>query len=89
MSAGVTLRRLLFPPRCASCGTLIGTRSELPVALCRACEVKWDAAKNALCHCCGYPVADCENSVPMLARHGVDTLLKLVEYDPQKQNDVP
>ena len=89
MSAGVVLRRLLFPPRCASCGALLGGADKnAPLALCRACEVKWDAHKNALCRCCGYPVADCTRSVPMLTRHGVDTLLKLTEYDPQKPQSV-
>ena len=89
MRAGVALRRLLFPPRCASCGVLLdGADRNEPLALCKACEVKWDAHKNALCRCCGYPIADCKRSVPMLARHGVDALLKLTEYDPQKPNSV-
>lgn len=89
MSARQALRRLLFPPRCACCGELIdGAYKAQPLALCKTCAVGWDAQKNALCHCCGYPVVDCENSVPMLARHGVDTLVKLVEYDPQKPNEV-
>ncbi len=89
MSAGVILRRLLYPPRCAACGVLLdGADKNMPLALCKACAVKWDAHKNALCHCCGYPVADCKRSVPMLARHGVDTLVKLTEYDPQKPNSV-
>ncbi len=89
MSAGVVLRRLLYPPRCASCGVLLGGADrDVPLALCQACKVKWDSHKNALCHCCGYPVADCKRSVPMLARHGVDTLLKLTEYDPQKPQSV-
>ncbi len=89
MSAGKTLRRLLFPPRCASCGVLLDrAEGAQPRALCKACAVKWDAQKNALCHCCGYPVSDCKNSVPMLTRHGVNTLVKLVEYDPQKQGEV-
>lgn len=89
MSARRALRRLLFPPRCAACGVLIdGANREQPLALCKACEVKWDVQKNALCHCCGYPVHDCAHSVPMLARHGVETLVKLVEYDPQKPGEV-
>ncbi len=89
MSAGTVLRRLLFPPCCAACGVLLdGADENQPLALCNACAIKWDAHKNALCHCCGYPVSDCKRSVPMLARHGVDTLVKLVEYDPQKQHAV-
>lgn len=89
MSVGVALRRLLFPPRCAACGVLLDVRDKKePLALCKACEVKWDAQKNVLCHCCGNPVFDCERTVPMLARHGVSTLLKMVEYDPQKPASV-
>lgn len=89
MSAGVVLRRLLYPPRCAACGVLLDRADkDAPLALCKACEVKWDGHKNALCHCCGYPVADCKRSVPMLARHGVHTLIKLTEYDPQKPHSV-
>lgn len=89
MSVGVKLRRLLFPPRCAACGELLGGVDQTaPLALCRACTVKWDSHKNALCHCCGYPVADCKRPVPTLARHGVDTLVKLTEYDPQKPQSV-
>ena len=89
MSAGRTLRRLLFPPRCAACGALIGgaDRKE-PLALCKACLVKWDAHKNALCHCCGYPVADCTRPISTMPRHGMDTLIKLVEYEPQKRAGV-
>lgn len=89
MRASVVLRRLLYPPRCAACGVLLdGADKDAPLALCKACAVKWDGHKNALCHCCGYPVADCKRSVPMLARHGADTLLKLTEYDPQKPSSV-
>lgn len=89
MSAGTVLRRLLYPPRCAACGVLLDKApKEQPMALCKACAVKWDGHKNALCHCCGYPVADCKRPVPMLARHGVQTLLKLTEYDPQKPHSV-
>ena len=89
MSARVVLRRLLFPPRCAACGVLIdGAHQARPLALCKTCAVGWDAGKNALCHCCGYPVHDCARSVPMLERHGVGTLVKLVEYDPQKPGEV-
>lgn len=83
------LRRLLFPPKCAACGVLLdGADREEPRALCKACLVKWDAQKNALCHCCGYPVADCKNPVAMMPRHGIDTLIKLVEYEPQKRSGV-
>ena len=89
MSAWVALRRLFFPPRCSACGVLTDRAQQTqPLALCKACAVNWDAHKNALCHCCGYPVADCKRSVPMLARHGVDTLVKLTEYDPQKPASV-
>lgn len=80
------LRRLLFPPRCAACDALLdNVYDPEPRALCKACLVGWDGAKNALCHCCGYPVADCTKPVPMMSRHGIDTLLKLVEYEPQKR----
>lgn len=89
MSAGRMLRRLLFPPRCAACGVLLKSgMSHEPKALCRECLVKWDAQKNALCHCCGYPVADCTRPVPMMPRHGMHTLIKLVEYEPQKRSGV-
>lgn len=83
------LRRLLYPPKCAACGVLLeGVRSEAPLALCKSCLVKWDAQKNALCHCCAYPVADCTNPVNSMPRHGIDTLIKLVEYQPQKRSGV-
>lgn len=83
------LRRLLFPPKCAACGELLGNMQDLaPKALCSSCLVKWDAQKNQLCHCCGYPVADCERPVPSMPRHGIEVLCKLVEYDPQKPANV-
>ena len=89
MRTAVVLRRLLYPPRCAACGALSGgADQDKPIALCKNCEVIWDGHKNALCHCCGYPVADCKRPVPMLARHGVNTLLKLTEYEPQKPHSV-
>ena len=79
------LRRLLFPPKCAACGELLGDiQNPSPKALCSACLVKWDAQKNQLCHCCGYPVGDCERPVPSMPRHGIEALCKLVEYDPNQ-----
>lgn len=83
------LRRLLFPPKCAGCGVLLDRAYDpAPKALCKTCLVKWDAQKNELCHCCGYPVADCTRPVPMMPRHGIETLCKLVEYDPGKPGSV-
>ena len=89
MSGRVLLRRLLFPPRCAYCGVLLdGIERKEPRALCKSCLVGWDTHKNALCDCCGGPVSECEKSLSVMARHGVYTLLKLVQYDPQKPNEI-
>lgn len=83
------LRRLLFPPRCAACGELLdGADRQEPRALCKPCLVQWDMQKNALCHCCSYPVSDCTNPVNTMPRHGIDTLIKLVEYEPAKRSGV-
>ena len=79
------LRRLLFPPRCASCGVLLDdAHNPAPRALCGECLVKWDAQKNELCHCCGYPASDCTKPVPMMPRHGIEKLVRLAEYQPQR-----
>lgn len=86
----LTLRRLLFPPVCAACGVLLEAHADRsPCALCSACAVEWDRAKNTPCHCCGMPVMDCTNPPVMAPRHGVHTLLRLVEYYPDKKNAVP
>ena len=83
------LRRLLFPPRCAACGQLLDDAfSAAPRALCAPCLVKWDAQKQALCHCCGEPVTDCKHPVNAMSKHGIGTLIKLVEYEPQKRSGV-
>lgn len=82
-----TLRRLLFPPKCASCGALLdGLRDTAPQALCKECAVRWDEEKNRPCHCCGYPVMDCTAPPAMPNRHGIHTLLRLVEYHPEKRS---
>ncbi len=83
------LRRLLFPPKCAACSVLLDDAfSAAPRALCAPCLVKWDAQKEALCHCCGEPVADCKRPVNAMPRHGIDALIRLVEYEPQKRGGV-
>ena len=84
-----TLRRLLFPPRCAACGELLdGMHRPVPRALCKDCAVRWDEAKNRPCHCCGYPITDCTASPAMPSRHGVKTLLRLVEYVPDRRFEI-
>lgn len=84
-----TLRRLLFPPRCAACGVLLEALTDtLPRALCTECAIEWDRAKNTPCHCCGMPVMDCIHPPVMTPRHGVHTLIRLVEYLPDKKNTV-
>lgn len=90
MSANVKmLRRLLFPPKCAACGVLLEAFcDERPRALCKTCAVKWDEAKNRPCHCCGLPVTDCTASMSMTQRHGVDSLIRLVEYLPDRKAEV-
>lgn len=81
-----TIRRLFFPPKCAACGELLDAlRDSAPKALCKDCLVKWDQAKNRPCKCCGFPVMDCTTSPAMPSRHGVGTLIRLVEYVPDKQ----
>lgn len=84
-----TLRRLLFPPRCAACGVLLeALADQSPRALCPACAIEWDRAKNTPCHCCGMPAMDCIQPAVMMPRHGVHTLIRLTEYFPEKKNAV-
>lgn len=83
------LRRLFFPPKCAGCGELIENVQEAsPRALCKNCAVKWDQAKNQPCHCCGLPVMDCTTVPAMPARHGVQALLRLTEYVPDRAYEI-
>lgn len=84
-----TLRRLFFPPKCAACGELLEAfRDASPRALCKNCLVKWDQAKNRPCQCCGLPVMDCTESPAMPKRHGIDTLIRLARYVPDKKYEI-
>ena len=54
------LTKLLFPPRCAACGSLLDWyRTQDTDALCPTCLCEWESAKDVTCGICGSRVTLC------------------------------
>ncbi len=54
------LRRLLFPPRCAACKSLLDWFGDgSPAALCRSCASLWQEEQREVCTVCALPVLSC------------------------------
>lgn len=80
---GKTLRRLLFPPYCVSCGELLPYNAEGGEAvLCRNCRGEFETEKLRECRQCGLPQLDCRCIPPLLAEVGVREVIRLAAYRP-------
>ncbi len=83
MSASTTLRALLFPPKCVSCGTLFafeGFSAGEPMPLCESCQKQWKSELLDSCASCGRAVSLCACPTETLQRAGCDSFRKLAYY---------
>lgn len=81
------LSRLLYPPKCCACGTLL-QKDILDMrvrALCESCRAKWEYAELAVCPKCGREYSRCNCMPGILRGSGAAAALKLVPYN--KYND--
>lgn len=86
-----TVRSLLFPPRCVSCGSLLdfgGIGEEGRRALCPACEPLWREERERPCERCRERVDLCKCQTEELILAGCRELRKLVYYDPKRRSTV-
>ena len=75
--------RLIFVPKCASCGERMPFDSE--AVLCPVCRTRYENAKETTCVCCASRMADCLCLPEGMTRHGIKRMAKLVPYEPQKE----
>lgn len=86
-----TLKRLLFPPRCISCGELLpfeGFGAEDPRRFCESCRTAWDGERGELCSLCGHRVDECVCVTEELRLAKCKELHKLVYYNHRKRDTV-
>ena len=75
------LSKLLFPPRCASCGVLLDWYAVKETdALCPTCLAEWERAKTATCGICGACVTQCACVTDELRRAKCAAFRKLTYY---------
>lgn len=80
MKSGVV--SLLFPPKCASCGSLLefrGLGMEIP-GLCEDCQKRWDSELLDTCGVCGQAVKNCNCMTEELQRARCNGFRKRVYY---------
>ena len=75
------LLRLLFPPRCAACETLLDWYdSTKEAALCPSCEETFRKEARERCLLCDRPVSDCLCVTELMRRAKCETFVKLCFY---------
>ncbi len=82
---------LLFPPRCASCRTLLDWYREDPdtgETLCRRCQAEWEEAKRTTCEICGKPVPECRCMPILMQEARCRGFCRLVFYSPRQDDAV-
>ena len=83
------LSRLLFPPKCASCSTLLELDAPLDEALCPDCQKLWESDKLETCGVCAKRVGDCACLTERMQKAKCRGFYKLVYYFPGKRVRVP
>ena len=81
-----TLSRLIFPPRCAACKTLLPTFGG---DLCDACQKEYIEAREVQCPRCVQPMHLCDCSSRFLIGRGLETIVKLYRYRPHLSHLAP
>lgn len=94
---GETLGRLLFPPRCPACRTLLDWRAphervragEPSGVLCPACAEAWREAEAEECGGCACPVRECLCMPRLMRGARIRGFFKLVYYTPRTKQAPP
>ena len=84
----VYLRDLLFPPRCASCHTLLEWKTpdgESAPSLCSNCLDEWESEELETCGICAQKVNVCECMPERMRKAKCAGFAKLVYYVPNKR----
>ena len=82
------LRDLLFPPKCASCHTLLkwsAPTEESAPSLCPSCLAEWESEELETCGICAQKVCECECMTERMRRAKCAGFSKLVYYVPSKK----
>ncbi len=82
------LRDLLFPPKCASCHTLLEWKSPIDgiaPSLCSACLAEWESEALETCGICAKAVSECECMPERMRKAKCTTFCKSVYYVPTKR----
>ncbi len=85
----LSLRALVFPPRCAACRERLHWYSALTdptYALCSACEKDWESATLEVCGVCACTVTQCDCLTAELKRAHAAGHRKLVYYEHARPN---
>ena len=77
------IRRLLFPPRCRLCRTLIDWYGD--EVFCDDCVEQWNATGEEICGYCAKPVRECLCMPEALERAKCEALCKLCYYHPNRE----
>ncbi len=78
------VENLIFPPKCANCGELLGielTKKQID-ALCKDCRAQLEAEKAIECQRCGLQMQFCRCMPRKMEKAQCAALLKLVLYRP-------
>ena len=77
----MSLRTLLFPPRCAACGKLLDYyRHRKTDALCAACLRQWENEEQETCGICIKPITQCRCLTEEMRKAKCDAFCKLLYY---------
>lgn len=82
MSISDITAKLIFPPRCIACRTLLPYDGEGgETVFCRGCRGAWETAKLSACPDCGLAVMDCRCLPRLPGEAGCAGLVRLAAYD--------
>lgn len=79
------LSRLLFPPKCASCSTLLEIDAPPDMAFCPDCQKLWESEQLETCGVCAKRVGDCACLTERMQKAKCKGFYKLVYYFPGKR----
>ena len=82
------LSRLLFPPKCTSCSTLLGIDVPEEQALCDDCQRLWESEALETCGVCAKRVGDCACLTERMQKARCQGFYKLVYYVPSRKAPV-
>lgn len=82
------LSRLLFPPKCVSCSTLLGIDIPDEQALCPDCQRLWESEALETCGVCAKRVGDCACLTERMQKARCKGFYKLVYYVPSVKTPV-